>query len=189
MGIRQTIRVLHRDVGYLLTVLVALYAISGIAVNHVDDWNPSYATSTVDVAVGPVPDAAPAALEAEIVRRLALDPSEVQGRHRSGTDEFTVFLPHGGAAKVRLSTGAGTVERRTPRAGLFQANVLHLNHLKGVWTIVADVFSLLLLGLAVTGLFMLPGPKGLAGRGKWFVAAGALVPVAFLVHYWWRTSQ
>jgi hypothetical protein len=36
---------------------------------------------------------------------------------------------------------------------------------------------------------MLPGPKGLAGRGKWFVAAGALVPVAFLVHYWWRTSQ
>lgn len=183
-------RVLHRDVGYLLTVLVALYAISGIAVNHVDDWNPSYATSVEPVEAGPLDGASPPeALEAELVRRLALDPSGVQGRHRSGRDEFTVFLPHGGAAKVRISTGSGTVTRRSPRRGLFEANVLHLNHLKGVWTVVADLFSVLLLGLAVTGLFMLPGPKGLAGRGKWFVLAGALVPVGFLVHYYLRTAQ
>lgn len=171
-------------------MLVALYAVSGIAVNHVDDWNPSYATTVESVGVGPLPsDGTPAAMEAEVVARLALDPAEVQGRHRSGADEFTVFLEHGGAAKLRISTGAGTVTRRAPRRGLFEANVLHLNHLKGAWTVVADVFSVLLLGLAVTGLFMLPGPKGLAGRGKWFVAAGALVPVAFLVHYYVRTAR
>lgn len=170
-----------------MTVLVLLYAVSGIAVNHVDDWNPSYATSTESVSVGPVPASrTPAELEADLVQRLSLDPAEVEGRHRSGADEFTVFLGHGGAAKVKLSTGEGTVTRRAPRPGIFQANVLHLNHLKGVWTVVADVFSVALILLALTGLFMLPGATGLAGRGKWFLAAGALVPVGFLVHYYMR---
>lgn len=189
MRVRHLVRVLHRDVGYFLSVLICLYAISGIAVNHVDDWNPSYAVATGTVSTGALAEGTPADLEAEIVRRLALDPSEVQGRHRSGSDEFTVFLHHGGAAKVRLSTGEGTLTRRQPRTVLFQANVLHLNHLKGVWTIVADVFSVLLLGLAISGMFMLPGSKGLAGRGKWFVAAGALVPVAFLIHYYLRAAR
>ena len=62
-------------------------------------------------------------------------------------------------------------------------NVLHLNHRKGFWTWVADPFSVLLIGLAVTGLFMLKGRTGLGGRGKWFVAAGVAVPGGFLILY------
>ena len=45
----------------------------------------------------------------------------------------------------------------------------------------ADAYAALLLLLAVTGMFVLKGRPGLAGRGKWFVAAGLLVPVLFLV--------
>lgn len=33
--------VLHRDVGYLATAMTLAYAISGIAVNHIADWNPN----------------------------------------------------------------------------------------------------------------------------------------------------
>jgi len=39
----------------------------------------------------------------------------------------------------------------------------------------------LLLLLAVTGLFILKGRQGLGGRGKWFLAGGLLLPIAFLI--------
>ena len=42
-------------------------------------------------------------------------------------------------------------------------------------------FGTVLLLLAVTGMFVLKGKKGLTGRGKWFVLAGLAVPVAFLI--------
>ncbi len=33
---------IHRDLGYLCFGLTIVYVISGVAVNHVDSWNPSY---------------------------------------------------------------------------------------------------------------------------------------------------
>lgn len=183
MKLRRLIRILHRDVGYLLAGMVITYAISGIAVNHVDAWNPSYATTIEEVAIGPLESGNLGALESEIVERLEIDPADVRGRHRPAPGQFVVFLPDGGKAEIHIATGQGTVKRVSPRTGLFEMNVLHLNHLKGIWTYVADAFSLLLIGLAVTGLFMLKGRAGLSGRGKWFVAAGVAVPVGFLILY------
>ncbi|MDZ7764514.1 MAG: hypothetical protein U5K00_08820 [Melioribacteraceae bacterium] len=42
MKIKKWIRILHRDIGYLSVGLIIVYGISGIAVNHVDIWNPNY---------------------------------------------------------------------------------------------------------------------------------------------------
>lgn len=190
--LRKWIRVLHRDVGYFLTGLVVLYSVSGIAVNHIDDWNPSYRTEVEPIALGPLGEAGQDpfqslgldGLEARLVAALALDPAQVQGRRRTSPDEMVVFLPDGGEAKVDVRTGAGSLKRVHPRPFLFQANVLHLNHLKGLWTWVADAFGLLLIGLAVSGLMMLRGQKGFFGRGKWFFGAGLLLPLAFLALYY-----
>ena len=33
---------LHRDAGYLAVGLTIVYAVSGLAVNHVSDWDPSF---------------------------------------------------------------------------------------------------------------------------------------------------
>jgi len=41
----------------------------------------------------------------------------------------------------------------------------------------------LLFLLALSGLFMIGGRKGLMGRGKWFVLAGVLVPAVFVAMY------
>lgn len=184
MNVRHLVRVVHRDVGYFLTVLVLMFAVSGIAVNHIHEWNPSYARSTAPVALGPLQGADLDVLEREVAARVPLDPGEVRGRHREGPHRFKVFLAEGGEVAVDPATGEGTIVRIERRPFLFEVNVLHLNHLKGVWTYVSDAFSVLLAGLALTGLFMLKGPTGLAGRGKWFVAAGAAVPVVFLVVYY-----
>jgi len=183
MRVRRLIRVLHRDVGYFLFGLVTFYSVSGIAVNHIDAWNPSYSTTVSAVSIGPLSGDLDA-LEGAVVERLDLDPDEVAGRHRPAADTFVVFLPHGGEARVAISSGEGKLKRVRTRPFIFESNVLHLNHLKGVWTWVADAFAVLLLGLAATGLFMLKGRTGLMARGKWFVAAGLLLPAGFLVMYY-----
>jgi hypothetical protein len=59
---------------------------------------------------------------------------------------------------------------------------LHLNNLKGIWTWVADVFALALMILALTGMTMMKGDRGITGRGKYFVGAGLLVPISFLIY-------
>lgn len=61
------------------------------------------------------------------------------------------------------------------------ANSLFLNRHKGAWTVVADLYALVLLYLSVGGAFMLRGKTGLSGRGKWLVGLGALVPIGFLL--------
>ncbi|MSP93406.1 MAG: hypothetical protein EXR79_16700 [Myxococcales bacterium] len=182
----QLNRKLHRDGGYLLCVGTALYALSGLAVNHIEDWNPNLRAEQRPLALGPLPGGADLGrLEAEVVRRAALDPHEVKGRHRAGPDAFVVFLSNGGEAKVQLSTGTGTLRRLHPRPLLFEANVLHLNHLKGAWTWVADAYALGLFYLAMSGLFMLKGRPGLLGRGKWLAGFGAAVPLGFVAWYHW----
>lgn len=184
MNVRHWVRVLHRDVGYFLSGLVVAFAVSGVAVNHVDEWNPSYARTTSPIAIGPLTATNLDALEREVVARVPLDPAAVRGRRRATPSQFVVFLEDGGEASLDPATGAGTLLVVTRRPFLFETNVLHLNHLKGAWTFVSDAFAVLLAGLAISGLFMLKGEKGLAGRGKWFVAGGLVVPAAFIAHYY-----
>lgn len=180
---RPLTRAVHRDVGYFMTALVLIYAISGVAVNHIDSWNPSYAIENRPVDLGPLPGRDLPALQAEVVRRLGLEPASVKGHHLQSADQFVVFLDRGGDVKLQLSTGKGVLKTVRARTGLMEMNVLHLNHLKGAWTWFADGVGVLLALLALTGLFMLGGGKGLMGRGKWWVLAGALVPVVFVVLY------
>jgi len=181
---RRLFRVLHRDIGYLLFGLVLAYSVSGIAVNHIDDWNPNYSVTVSDIDVGPLPSAELDAMEEHVARALDIEDVDVRGRRRPGPNQFIVFLPDGGEIDVAVASGKGTMERVTTRPGLFEVNVLHLNHLKGVWTFVADLFAILLGFLAISGIVLLKGKSGLAGRGKWFVLAGLVVPAAFVWHYY-----
>ena len=64
---------------------------------------------------------------------------------------------------------------------LYEFNYLHLNHAKKWWTYFADLYALILLFLAISGLFVLKGKNGLAGRGKWLTAIGIILPVIFLI--------
>lgn len=181
---RRVIRLLHRDIGYLLFALTAVYAVSGIAVNHIRDWNPNYAVTRTALSLGPLEATDLEGLEAEVVAKTGLDPAEVTGRHRPSPDAFVLFLPEGGEVRVDVATGVGEMEQLRPRPLLYESNLLHLNRLRGTWTLVADAYAVLLLFLAVSGLFMLKGRTGLAGRGKWLVAAGIAVPVLFILAYY-----
>ena len=54
MNWRRLNNVLHRDIGYLAVGLSVVYGVSGVAVNHVRDWNPSYRVQKTMLTIAPI---------------------------------------------------------------------------------------------------------------------------------------
>lgn len=181
---RRWFRAFHRDIGYVAVALTIAYGVSGLAVNHIDDWNPNYKYSERAVEIGPLTGPIPE-MAATVVGKLALDPRQVRGHFQESATILRVFLDEGQEAKVDITTGRGTMKTIETRAVLFEVNALHLNNLKGIWTYVADVFAVALIVLALTGVTMMKGDRGFWGRGKYFVLAGLAIPVAGVVYMYW----
>jgi len=178
---RHLFRVLHRDIGYTCVALTLAYGLSGIAVNHIEDWNPSYKFEEREVEIPP-PPATLNEQEAFVVKQLELDPATVRGRFLETDTQLHVFLTEGQEAVLDTRTGRGTLKTITRRPVLFEVNSLHLNNLKGLWTWVADIFALALIVLALTGAVMMKGDRGITGRGKYFIGAGLAIPVGFIIY-------
>jgi len=117
-----------------------------------------------------------------VIERLRIDPRAVRGHFQENARELRVFLDAGQEARLDVTTGQGELKKVERRAVLFELNALHLNNLKGVWTYVADLFAVAMIFLALTGMVMMKGKHGLAGRGKWFVLGGLAIPVGFVVY-------
>lgn len=175
---------IHRDLGYLCAGLTLVYAVSGVAVNHTADWNPNYSVRTRVAGLEGL-DASKAAspgFAREVLERLDLD-AAVRGTFRPDPATVQIFLDDASTVTVDLDHGEASVEEVSDRPGLRMANFLHLNHARKLWTWMADVYAVALAVLAVTGLFVLRGRKGITGRGAWLTAAGVAIPVAFLLLY------
>lgn len=176
---RRWNNILHRDLGYLCVALTVIYAISGIAVNHMHDWNPNYKFERVERTLEPIPVGDRQTMVDLAVERLDL-PGPPQESFRPDPGTLELFY-EGWSVEVDAAAGTALLERPRDRLFLRDFNFLHLNHPKGLWTFFADAYALLLLFLAISGMFVLKGKKGLTGRGKWWVLAGLVIPVLFLV--------
>ncbi|KAA3660496.1 MAG: hypothetical protein DWQ10_06570 [Calditrichaeota bacterium] len=178
---RKWNRIIHRDLGYIAFGLTMVYAISGFAVNHIHDWNSNYAIEKVTTNVGPVADISTAVTPEQVqsvLRELELD-GPVQNTFPVEPEKLQIFLEEN-SVMLDVRTGDAVYEKVSKRPGLYEMNVLHLNKLRGTWTIVADVFAVLLVVLAISGIIMIKGKKGLSGRGKWLTAAGIIVPIVYI---------
>ena len=116
---------------------------------------------------------------ATVLRRMGIDAAPTAAVP-VGPDSVKVFL-EGRTLTVSTADGVVRDERIARRKVLFEANYLHLNRGKGAWTWFADLYAVGLAVLAVTGIFIVPGRKGLRGRGRWLLLAGASVPAVFLL--------
>ena len=52
---RKWNRAVHRDFGYFFLGMTIIYALSGIAINHLKDWNPNYKITAEEIQVDPFP--------------------------------------------------------------------------------------------------------------------------------------
>ena len=179
LNFRPWLRALHRDIGYFAVGLTIVYAISGLAVNHLKDWDPNFkqVSRTHQLAL-PLPredaTAAKSALQALGVREA---PREIY--RASDTQLDLVFDQR--TFHVDTTNGVVHEEGQAARPLLRLANWLHLNRGKKAWTYIADFYAVFLLFLAISGLFMIPGRKGLLGRGALVALLGAAVPIAYVV--------
>jgi hypothetical protein len=175
--------IIHRDVGYLCAGLTIVYAVSGVAVNHVRDWNPNYKISRVESNIGPVLSDDPRSPEVvrDILHRVG-EGGDYRDSFRPDSATLEIFLD-GGTVTVDLTTGHLVLETVRNRTLLREANFLHLNHARRLWTYMADLYAVALAVVAITGLFVLKGKKGITGRGAWLTGVGVVIPIAFLLAY------
>jgi len=174
---RKVCRWLHRELGFFAVGLTLVYAVSGLAVNHVHHWNPDN-TSAMETwsieapGLGPTEEITPL-----VISRLALaEPPKDSWR---AAEHLLHVFTRDGTVEVDLNTGGVRRERVTPRPILYDMNFMHLNKGKGVWTIVADAYAVLLTLLALSGIFLVKGRRGLAGRGGVLMGLGILLPILY----------
>ncbi len=176
---RRLNNVLHRDVGYLIVGLTLVFGVSGLALNHRADWNPSYRQQKIAKQIAPLTATDRDGQVREALSHLGVTDTP-RNAFRPDPQTLQIFFENTTYA-IDIPTGKVIVDAVRPRPVLFELNQMHLNAGKGVWTAIADVYAVALIFMAVTGAFVLRGKTGITGRGAWLVTLGVLVPVVYWV--------
>jgi len=172
---------MHRDIGYIFSSLILAYCLSGIALNHVDDWNPDFVISKKPVAL------ARSYSKSELTKETIADFGQLVGEKSykiydfPTPDQVKIYYENA-SLHLNFSTGHGLYEKVSRRSVFYETNLLHRNRIQG-WRWASDVFALLLIVLSLTGLFILRGKYGITRRGKWLVTAGMLPPLLALMFF------
>jgi uncharacterized protein len=182
MKLSKLNRILHRDIGYFFFGMTLIYAVSGVALNHRHQWNPSYIITreefTTEITISPPQADREYALEK--LSELSIDAA--YRTHLVAGNNFRIFV-EGGSVSINLSDGTGNYEIIRRRPVFNQINFLHYNTPRRLWTWYSDIYAAGLATLAITGLFLLKGKNGIKGRGAWLTGAGILIPLVFLYFY------
>jgi len=173
---RPWLRALHRDTGYLAIGLTVIYACSGLAINHIADWDPNFEQIARKHDLGPLPKNEAEATRA-VLQGLGID-EEPDQAYLTG-DRLEIYVGER-TLLADLTNGHVNDDYRKPRFFLRVANWLHYNRGKRAWTFIADGFAILLLYLAISGAFMIKGRMGLRRRGAVLIAVGIAVPVLYV---------
>lgn len=171
---------LHRDVGYFFVGMTIIYAISGIALNHISDWDPNYIirNEKVQVQNSMLHPGMSRQEVVNVVEELGID-NKVKKHYYPNAQTLKVFLD-GGSLTMDIRSEEGILEAVSRRPIFYEINFLHYNHSKFLWTWFSDIFAGGLVLLAITGLFVLKGKNDFKRRGVWFVLVGIIIPLIFL---------
>lgn len=184
---RKWNRWIHRELGYLFFGMAIIYGVSGIALNHhiARHWNPSLVERSEQVEnISPLP-------REEVTKEYVMEILEAAGeadnykQYYFPNDLSLMIYLDKGHITVNLETGETNVVKIRNRKVFREMNFLHYNKPKQLWTYFADLFGLSMVILAITGLFMARGKKGIRGQGAILLTIGILVPLVFLLIYLW----
>ena len=180
MNWRHWNNALHRDIGFLCIGLTLVYAISGVAVKHISQWNPSYRVERIETNIGQVSGNP---TDADTIRTILArldETGKLESSYRPDPHSLQLFVD-GRSILIDLGTGHVVHDRAIPRPVLREMNFLHLNHPKKSWTWVADVYAVALGFLAVSGMLMIR--RKTMRRGAVLTGISFVIPLMFLVLY------
>ena len=187
MGWRKWNRWIHRELGFLFFGMTIIYGISGIALNHsaARHWNPGIITRSTTYQY-------PGQLSKDNVDRKAVElVLEITGEKQNykqyyfpDQDHLMVYLK-GGHILVTMESGRIELIKIRNRPVFNELNYLHYNKPKKLWTWFSDLYAFGLILIAISGLFLIKGRKGISGRGGILTIIGILIPLVFLLIYLW----
>ena len=180
---RKWSRILHRDIGYFFIGTTIIYGISGIALNHMSDWNPNYSVTLKSFTTSLNLEKSSSVKNNILLLLDDIDNRKNYKKHYyKNENTLKVFLKGGSSLMVNLNSGRGEVEYLKRRAIFYESNFLHYNPNR-IWTWFSDAFAAALILFAITSLFMVKGKKGIKGRGGIYTALGIIIPIIFLMLY------
>jgi len=180
--LRKFNRATHRDLGYFFVALILVYALSGIAINHINDWNPSYVlhTETYDIKADVSKE-----LDKKYVKEILKDvgvKNSYRKHYITSDGDCKVFVKNG-LVTINMKSGLVSSEITQRRVVFHAVNWLHYNP-NAVWKWISDIFAGALIILAISGMFILKGKNGLKWRGAILIIAGVVLPLVFLYFYY-----
>lgn len=178
-NLRKWSRILHRDIGFFFLGASLIYGLSGIALNHLKDWNPNYVVDLKDIKIDNVFEKG--ASKDEIIEWV--DDNNFNGKYKTHyypePNQAKIYLTNSITVYLNLDDGMAEVETLKKRPIFYHINYLHYNPSKW-WTWFSDAFAGSLILFAVTALFMVRGKKGAWGRGGIYIILGIIIPLLVL---------
>ncbi|MEA2042016.1 MAG: PepSY-associated TM helix domain-containing protein [Bacteroidota bacterium] len=179
--LRKWSRILHRDLGFFFVGTSIIYGISGIALNHMGDWDPSYVVENKELSI-----------ESDLTKSQFSETVLMDELKRHDlADQYTNhYFPQAHILKVFLDDKSSLIiDTKAKRARLeliekrivfYEVNFLHYNP-NAWWKWFSDIFAGVLIFLALSSLLMVRGKKGVSGRGGIYVVAGIIIPILILI--------
>lgn len=180
MNLRKINRIIHRDFGYFFFGMTFIYALSGIGLNHIEDWNPSYIIQTKEVKLNKAIAKETVSKDFVINVLTQYDEGNSYKKHYFPTENTLKAFIKNGSMTLNLADGSGIIEKVKKRPIFNQINILHYNNPGRLYTWFSDIFAGALIIIAISGLFILKGKNSIKGRGAWLTIAGILIPLVFI---------
>lgn len=173
-------RDLHRDLGYLVIGLTIVFAVSGIALNHIKDWNPNYIVNRYEKPLTATEDEPEEQLQKELLGLFSVT-EPVKTSYWESPQHYKLFFNGGGSLSARFDTKNAVYEQIRARPVFKQFNHLHLNEAKKGWIVFSDIYAGILLYLALSSLFMVKGKYSPWRRKRgWLVVVGGIIPLVYI---------
>ena len=177
---RKWNRIIHRDFGFFFFGMTIIYALSGIAINHINDWNPNYQieNSYYEISNSEMFNDVNDEQVYEILGLVDQD-AKFKKYYYLRPGLLKIFIKNG-SVLLNTETGDASIETLKRRPMFFYVNYLHYNP-GSWWKWFSDIFAGALIILAISGIIMNKGKKGIKGRGGVYLALGIIIPLVFLI--------
>jgi uncharacterized protein len=172
-------RNIHRDLGYFYIGLIISFALSGILMNHRDQFHAekfNVETKEIEVKL-PGKEEITEAYAKDFIKQFQIE--DTYRKHKVKGDNFRISYKNTDV-EIDVNTGKGeiTTYRKTPI--ISQMMKLHKST-SNWWIYYGDVFGLSLITIALTGAIMIPAGKfSFKNRGWKLAVAGVIIPLLVL---------
>lgn len=178
-SVRKWSRTLHRDLSYVFSGVLLVYAMSGFMLNHKNDFNSNYKIEQHRYTIAELPETVDEAYARSLLEQWG-EADNFTAVYDFDAESFKVFIRGGSSLLVNRNTGEAIYESIKKRPVISAINRLHYNP-SHYWTWFSDIFLLSLVMIVLTGLVMVKGKRGLWGRGGIELLIGIAIPILFMV--------